>query len=188
MVLTLVSFFAALLGAVLLPESAFSGAATGLLSFCGILVAVILPTMALSVTALRASGRSPKTLEQYRAVLNKQFSFWSSFLGIVLVLAVAIIVGELLGWTGSEHKFTLWQFGEVVFKPFGLVNAVILFCITILLARAKPFVEGFRSLLNLHIDQVIEESSKEFQTRANNTLREIKSSERDVKFGGRIQR
>ncbi len=150
------SFLMAIALTLLLPVDALGDASGGMLAFVGLLIAMLIPTMALNVTALRPRRGVRADAEKTGRALLTQFDFWAAMLWLSLVLAGLLILGSVLDWT-SYSIVTQTKWGPFSFQPIAVLNVGVWFSIGLLVAKLKGFVAGFRSLLQLHIGQVVTE-------------------------------
>ena len=171
-----------------LPVDSFQEVAVGLLTIVGFAVSITVPTMALTVSTLRAGDRSPKELHTFKKALNTQFTFWVSILVTALICAGALVIGSAMSWNGPSFQvFELCGFGPHV-GTMQTVNSAVVASLVLLFLKASPFVRGFRSILNLHIDQVIDESRSIRAKNAAQTAREISEREQNSDFGNFVDK
>lgn len=145
----------AILVTILLPPDALKGASSGMLAFVGLLVAMLIPTMALNVTALRPR-RGRKDSERTGQALLEQFDYWAAMLWLSLTLAGLLILGGVLGWRAAEVSVTT-PVGDFQLRAIAIVSVAAWFTTGLLAVKLGGFVRGFRSLLKLHISQVLDE-------------------------------
>jgi len=156
MIVIVASFLVALALTLCLPADALKDASAGMLAFVGLLIAMLIPTMALNVTALRPRKGVQADAERTGQALLAQFDYWAAMLWLSLALAGLIILGSVIDWTEWSTKIeTRW--GAITFQPIAVLNVSIWFSIGLLVAKLGGFVAGFRSLLKLHIGQVTTE-------------------------------
>lgn len=175
----------AILVTILLPPDALKGASSGMLAFVGLLVAMLIPTMALNVTALRPR-RGRKDSERTGQALLEQFDYWAAMLWLSLALAGFLILGSVLDWKAAETSLAT-PLGEVKLRVIAVVNAAVWFTTGLLAAKLGGFVRGFRSLLKLHISQVLDEVQSSDPSGDAKRQEAIQSKPADPDFGKVIE-
>jgi len=180
------SLIASIWGAIFLPVDVFKGIEGHILTFSGVIVASVIPTMALMATVLRAGRRSVREVTMLGRALMAQFDFWVGVLVIGLLLSALLLLGATFGW--KTITFTASFRGVLFpFDPIQLVNGLILGCSVLLWSKFKPFVEGFRSLLELHVEQVVEEAKERFEDDTAEATRNVLTKPNDPSFGEMVK-
>lgn len=150
----------------LAEPATFEPAADTLATFASFVAAAIVPTMILAATVLRPARFGLPALRIYRTAIRQQLSFFSGVIVIAALLIVTLVVADLLAWqdntyiVGEMHR---WTFN--VSSAAG-VNAAIGFLSTLLLCRIFGFVNGVRSLFELHFEMVEQEAADSVRAEA----------------------
>ncbi len=170
-----------------LPPKLFAGTEGNLLAFSGIVIAAVIPTMALMATVLRAGKRSISELRLLGNALIAQFDFWVGVLVIAIGISIVLVCGSLLKWH-TVPFVSEWVGGvRYVFDPIQILNGLIVAGMVLMAFKVRPFIEGFRSLLELHVEQVVDEAQAAFDTETAGTTEAIKSKPSDPAFGAMVK-
>lgn len=124
-----------------------------IVSALSIINAAIFPTVVLSATVLKGAAMSEALVERYREALKTQISFFFGILIFSLMTIVAIIIAQAMNWNISLCASRL----EYTIKLDWLFNFVIVFMGAFVIFRLPAFLRALVSLLDVHIDGVMEE-------------------------------
>jgi hypothetical protein len=177
-----ISAVAALAGAFLLPQKAFAGNEGNLIVFLGIIIAAVIPAMALMATVLRAAPHSVADVQKIGRALMVQYDFWAGVVVVGAFVCAALLLGALLGWKTHAFHIQLWNLSFDA-DPVILLNGCVAGGLCLLAHKGKPFLEGFRSLLELQVEQVEKEAREAFDQKTASTSAAVRAKKPDEKFG-----
>lgn len=182
-----VSVAVGIAAAIFLPQAAFSGNEGSLIMFTGIIIAAVIPAMALMASVLRPGPRSVADVQKVGRALLVQYDFWAGTVAVAAFVCASLIIGALLKW--STFKFIVPLPWGLAFDadPVKFLNGCVAGGLCLLASKGRPFLEGFRSLLVLHVEQVEDEARSAFDEQTADTTKALRAKESDKTFGEMVR-
>lgn len=116
-----------------------------------------------------------------------QYDFWAGTVAVAAVVCASLLIGSLLGWRTFTFDVPLPWGLSFDADPVAFLNGCVAGGLCLLAFKGKPFLEGFRSLLELHVEQVEDEARAAFDDDAAETTKALREKERDEKFGEMVR-
>jgi len=140
-----------------------------IVSALSIINAAIFPTVVLSATVLKGAAMSEFLVERYREALKTQISFFFGILIFSLMTIVAIIIAQAMNWNLSLY-LSKWEY---TINLDWIFNFIIFFMGAFVIFRLPAFLRALVSLLDVHIDGVMEEVVERNKRKKHERLQEL---------------
>lgn len=164
-----------------LPPSAMGRIDEMLVTFLSIILAAVIPGVALTAAAARPPAATPKDARRFGDRLSEQVGFWFSFLWLGAVAIGAIVLGRALEW---RLPIPRPEFVPSEIPTAGAWLILIAATFSILIAvRSRHVLTAVQSLIavgtEVHVEQVFDKG----KTKQEEVEREIRLASQDTKRG-----
>ena len=143
-----------------LPLTAYENTTSVVLSFAGIIVAALVPTMILAATILSPMVKGKNEFQRLKEAVSSLISFFSGLFLWTLVLGALLVVGTLLEWKElsisaslpiSDARFTI---NLPITRVVGGASVSI---VALIIIQMTGFIHGVRILFKMHSENVEKE-------------------------------
>ncbi len=141
------------ISAYVLDPNSLDAPSGNIVSALSIINAAIFPTVVLSATILKGGTLSKALVARYRCALRTQISFFFGILLFSLMAIGAIVLAQAVGW---KFIINASRF-DIKIDLSWIFNFVIVFLGSFVAFRLSAFFQAIVSLLDIHIDGVLEE-------------------------------
>ncbi|MCZ8079098.1 MAG: hypothetical protein O9289_06060 [Rhodobacteraceae bacterium] len=173
-----------------IPASRIDTASSELTALFSLLMAGVLPTMALTANSLRPGNLSVKTIGEYGAALRRQMNVWIGLFLISLIACLALILGKLVNWE-IVLPLSAWQSRPSVIPDEVNLSSLLTMCVfgplLLILFRAIDIGNGVLSLLRLSLEISLSEAKKRDEDQMNDARKAIEEMEDREGFGAYVE-
>ncbi|WP_432475256.1 hypothetical protein ACRRRS_14795 [Brucella anthropi] len=143
-----------------LPLAAYENTASVVLSFAGIIVAALVPTMILAATILSPMVKGKNEFQKLKEAVSGLISYFAGLFLWTLVLGAFLVFGALLQWKEVNIPLSLpigelgLQFNVPITRMIGGVSVSI---VALIIIQMTGFIHGVRFLFKMHSENVEKE-------------------------------
>ncbi|MES2721991.1 MAG: hypothetical protein V4656_02440 [Pseudomonadota bacterium] len=169
-----------------IDPTAFGGAADILAGLLGLLLAGVLPSMAITATALRSGGLRVDQIRRYAAGLRLQMGFWVGLFLLGLLAGLGLVVGASVNWSIETYRFPALP----AFVPENgarFVVAWIVACLVLLIARLPAFYAALTSLVDLAETSAVSEAQLRDTPKRDDVSRQVDAIQTPDGFGRQVE-
>ena len=180
-----IAFTLALGSTFAIPPNVFSHAADVLAALLGLVLAGVLPSMAVTATALRSGGLRVEQIRRYAKGLRNQMGFWVGLFLLGLFAGAGLATGEGLQWSIVTPRAP-WVPQWIPTNGARLVVGWVIFFLALIIIRLPAFYRALISLVDLAEDSAVSEADLRDKPVLDRIAKQVGEIETPPEFGKNV--